>query len=144
MRNFTTEDFNGAGQYLIRMGPEEIDTQNTGKGEHTYRDAGYLSTIMFKVGYVVNNLEIGNGNQIACLIAMSDGMVSMYNYTSKHPEENDYEKTLWQGNRENNEPYDSKQKLVDWLNNQELSDEYRFATQEEVVRVVLYQRSKWK
>ena len=41
--------------------------------------------------------------------------------------------------------FNGKKILCDYLNNPEFcQQEYRFATQEEVVRVVLYQRSRWK
>ena len=144
MRNFKTEDFNGAGQYLIRMSPQEIYAKENNEHFRGYTDAGYLSTIMYKVGWLTNNYDIGNGQQIYALIAMSDGMIQISNYKEVNPSNsNNWDKNIWQS--DNIEDIDGgKRKMVDWLNNPELSCEYRFATQEEVVRVVLNQSSRWR
>jgi hypothetical protein len=139
MRNFTIEDFSGAGQYLIRMSPEEIHKRSIGEPFRGYSNTGYLSTIMYKVGWLVDNYKIGNGEQITALISMADGMIKTTNYTAKNAESNNYEKVIWQGSNGL-----GKQLLCDWLNNNQLSEEYRFATQEEVVRVVLYQKHRWR
>lgn len=139
MRNFTIEDFSGAGQYLLRMSREEIYAKENNKKFSGYSDVSYLSTIIRKVGYIINNEGIGDGEQIYTLTDMSDGLTKIGNFTSKEPKSNNYEKIIWQG-----ENGAGKQKLVDWLNNSELSQEHRFATQEEIVRVVLYQHSRWR
>jgi len=139
MRNFTIEDFSGAGQYLVRMSPEELHAKKNNKPFSGYSDTGYLSTIMKKVGYIINNYKIGDGNQIYTLTDMSDGFTMLGNFTARDAKINNYEQVIWQG-----EEGSGKQKLVNWLNNSELSDEYRFATQEEVVRVVMYQKSRWR
>jgi hypothetical protein len=139
MRNFKTEDFSGAGQYLLRMSPDEVHKKENNLPFSGYCDAGFLSTIVKKVGWITNNYEIGDGEQIYTLTDMSDGMTLLGNYTSKTPKDNNYEKVIWQG-----EDGAGKQKLVDWLNNPELSQEHRFATQEEIVRVVMYQSSRWR
>lgn len=139
MRNFKVEDFSGAGQYLLRMSPDEVHARNNNKPFGGYCDTGYLSTIIKKVGWITNNYNIGNGGQIYTLTDMSDGMTRIGNYTAKDPKTNNYEKIIWQG--ENSE---GLQLLCNYLNNPELSQEHRFATQEEVVRVVMYQSSRWR
>lgn len=139
MRNFTIEDFSGSGQYLLRMSPREIHCRDNNEQFEGYSNTGYLSTIIKKVGWITNNYGIGNGEQIYTLTDMSDGMTILGNYTHNNPQSNNWEKIIWQG-----ENGLGKQKLVDWLNNPELSQEHRFATQEEVVRVVLSQKSRWR
>lgn len=139
MRNFTTEDFSGAGQYLLIMSPEEIIARDNNESFLGYSSTSYLATIIKKVGYITNNDNIGDGTQIQTLTDMSDGWTAIGNYTAKDPKTNNYEKIIWQG-----ENGAGKQKLVDWLNNPELSQEHRFATQEEVIRVVAYQKSRWR
>lgn len=139
MRNFKVEDFNGAGQYLLRMSPDEIHKKEKNEPFLGYTDTGFLSTIVKKVGWIINNYGIGNGEQITTLTDMSDGMTIIGNFTNKNPQSNNYEKVIWQGSNG-----EGKQKLVDWLNNPELSQEHRFATQEEIVRVVMYQSSRWR
>lgn len=139
MRNFKTEDFSGAGQYLLRLSSAEIFAKENNKPFSNYSDTGYLSTIIKKVGYIINNENIGNGEQIYTLTNMSDGLTMIGNYTSKEPKTNNWERIIWQG-----ENGLGKQLLCNWLNNPELSQEYRFATQEEIVRVVLYQSSRWR
>jgi hypothetical protein len=105
-----------------------------------HKTVDYCCSNPFKEeGWIINNDNIGDGEQIYTLIDMSDGMTIIGNYTSKESKSNNYEKIIWQG-----ENGYGKQLLVDWLNNPELSQEYRFATQEEVVRVVLYQSSRWR
>lgn len=157
MRNFTPEDFEGAGQYLIRMSPEEIFARVDGKPFRGYSDAGYLSTITYKVGYMHDNFKIGNGNQITTLTSMSDGWTRICHYpNSKKAEQYEkegkvldfdkWEKVLWQTDEENKvdgEVLSGKQKFCDYLNNPE-TQEMRFATQEEIVRVVMYQKSRWR
>jgi len=70
---------------------------------------------------------------------MSDGRTIIGNYTSEIPKSNNYEKIIWQGKGDI-----GQQKLIDWLNNPKLSQEHRFATQSEIVRVVMYQSSRWR
>lgn len=139
MRNFTPEDFNGAGQYILRMSHDEIFARDNNKPFSGYSNTSYLSTLIKKVGYITNNYDIGNGEQICTLTDMSDGWTIFSNYTSKDPKSNNYEKVIWQGKNDY-----GKQLLCNWLNNPELCQEHRFATQEEIVRVVLYQKSRWR
>jgi hypothetical protein len=138
MRNFTTEDFNGAGQYLIRMCPAEIAAQNDPELTfYGYIRTSYLSTIMYKVGYITNIWGLGKDlSNVYTLVAMSDGNVRL-GYKDKKTKE----WVLFQGEEDG---VKGTQVLVDYLNNPELSQEYRFATQEEVVRVVMYQKSRWR
>lgn len=58
MRNFTAKDFDGAGQYLVRT------------TENYIKDTGFLSTIMYKVGYMHGRRRKG---QVTLLISMADG-----------------------------------------------------------------------
>jgi len=136
MRNFTTEDFSGSGQYLVRNDKER----------NTYCDAGFLSTIMKKVGYCLGQGTVGGvqENNVVTLVDMSDGKTSLgYVDTRKDPDHGKNPMTchtetwVWV-------QFDNKQVLCDYLNNPDLSQEYRFASQEEVVRVVMYQSSRWR
>jgi hypothetical protein len=139
MRNFKIDDFSGAGQYLLRMSPQEIIAKENNQTFHGYSNTGFLTTIVKKVSWIINNFNIGDGTQIYALTDMSDGMIIFSNYTSKEPKSNNHEKIIWQG-----EGKSGVQKMVDWLNNPELSQEHRFATQEEIVRIVMYQSSRWR
>lgn len=139
MRNFKPEDFSGAGQYLIRMSPDEIYKKENNLRFSGYCDTGFLSTVVKKVGYITNNYNLGDGSQISTLTDMSDGYTKLGNYTAKDPKTNNWEFIFWQGG--NNVGH---QLLCNWLNNPELSQEHRFATQEEIVRTVLYQSSRWR
>ena len=84
MRNFTTEDFSGAGQYLIRMSSDEIFCEKENKPFRGYSDAIHLSTILYKVGYIHNNFEIGSGEQLITLTAMSDGWTQFCHYPNSN------------------------------------------------------------
>lgn len=146
MRNFTTEDFSGCGQYLVRMSPQELQAKENGTAFSGYKTVSYLSTLMKKVGYCLGQgtTHYGQGN-IYTLVDMSDGLTKLgYFDTSKDP---NY--TPRGGGAANTDlwtwvPFDSVQALCDYLNSEYHSQECRFATQEEVVRVVLYQRSRWR
>lgn len=139
MRNFKVEDFDGAGQYLLRMSPKEVYAKENNERFLGYSNTSYLSTIVKKVGWIINNYNIGDGEQIYTLTDMSDGMTIIGNFTSADPQSNNWEKIIWQG-----EGKQGLQKLVNWLNNPVLSEEHRFATQEEIVRVVLSQQTRWR
>ncbi len=139
MRNFTTEDFNGSGQYIIRADKEA--------GQ--YVEPGFMSTILYKVGYClgqgcINPPDEGN---ITTLVSMSDGMTKLgyfntLNDPNWQPDMNpkgpaNTDKWIWV-------PFNSKQIFCNYLNNSDFSQEYRFATQEEVVKVIEYQKSRCK
>ncbi len=145
MRNFTIKDFEGAGQYLVRMSPPEIHCQKENKEFKGYVDTGYLSTIMYKIGYITNNFNIGNGNQLITLSSMADGWTRIGYYDEKEPDGSTKfdSKVFWQ--KDDDDRYGGKRKLIEYLNDEKLSSsEYRFATQEEVVRVVLSQNWRWR
>jgi hypothetical protein len=97
---FFKEDFEGSGQYVI------IDR------EPHYKDTSYMTTLLFKVCYGLNNA--------ALLVAMTDGMVM----------------------REFKDGGDSltknKRLLCDYLN----KEGYRPATHEELVRMALHQHHR--
>ncbi|HPJ66064.1 MAG TPA: hypothetical protein PK243_11125 [Flexilinea sp.] len=145
MRTFKTEDFSGAGQYLVRLCPKQKLQIERGEKPHlcsTY----FLSTIMYKVGYIVNNYNIGGtNNQIYTLTAMSDGLTRIGHFegtkddSGKSTPSDQWIKILWS---DTGDGIKGRRKLVDRLNHGE--SEYRFATQEEVVRVVMYQSSRWR
>jgi len=147
MRNFTTEDFAGAGQYLIRVKDGETDLR---KG--SYMDAGYMSTIMRKVGWITPNSRLfvdspKEGN-VYTLTDMSDGMTKCGYFDDREdPTRNDSPRTFTSESTECWKwvQFNGTQSLVDYLNNPDLcKQEVRFATQEEVVRVVLYQKARWR
>jgi len=125
MRNFTPEDFAGAGQYLIRNDKE------AGK----YTDAGFMSTVMYKVGYLMGGggLVDAELKNVPLLISMADG----WTRCGFHIKNTDSDK------RSIFVRWNSWQDLCDYLNTEE-SQEMRFATQEEVVRVVMYQKLRWR
>lgn len=132
MRNFKLRDFAGSGQYLVRQEPGVEFVTNT----------GYLSTIMFKVGYLYGST--GNG-QVRCLISMSDGFVQDGHFVTVPPRPpsttpSKY-KVLWQSSK----PLDVEegiQLFIKYLNEGET--EYRFATLEEVLRVVMHHTGRVK
>jgi len=127
MRNFTIEDFMGAGQYLVR----------NDKGPNEYTDTSFLTTIMKKVGYCLGHgcVDPPDGN-IMTLVDMSDGLTKLGYFDQRNdPTYNDNPRTIdsstwiWV-------PFSNKQVLCDYLNNPDLCrQEYRFATNEELVRV---------
>lgn len=111
-QDFELKDFEASGQYLVRSDSTQIE------------DDGYLSTIMYKVGYIHN--VGGSRNQHYCLISMSDGWVSNGEYSG-----------------DSFIPYDSKESFVRMINEREASQKLRMATKEEVLRVVNYQKNRW-
>lgn len=122
MNNFKVTDFEGAGQYIVRTADTHIV------------DTGFLSTVMFKVGYQHTSNLIQHGEyDNYCLIDMSDGW-TRDGYFEKNGSNNPSDWTY--------RAYVDIQSLVNWLN--ENKEPYRFATQEEVVRVVMRQVSRWR
>lgn len=133
---FKPEDFDGSGQYIIR---EPINKLST----NYISDSGYLSTIMMKVGYSVSNKKNYVGRSIYCLIDMSDGLVKEGYYTNTNTDKGkpiDVEKWIWNEFSGNNN-YEAKIKLCEYLNNNPFNQTFRFATNEELVRVVMHQRN---
>ena len=141
MRNFKVQDFEGSGQYLVRMGEDEIKKRKKGLIPGVESDS-YLCTITYKVGYITNNYKIGGTRgQITCLTAMSDGHVTLGHYITKRKDGTnigiaDWKKILWV----TDENSSNKQKFVDHLNDTDVNgaQEMRFATKEEIIRVVSY------
>lgn len=128
MKNFTIEDFSGSGQYLVKICPHQQKQREEGKGFHL-SNTGFLSTIMYKVGYMHGK---ENNPSSTCMIAMSDGWTTNgYFNTHNSKDIQDWEFIYWK----------TKQEFCDYLNNEPHGEEYRFATIEEVIRVVLYQRN---
>lgn len=122
MNNFKVEDFSGAGQYLVRT-----------SDKHVY-DTGFLSTVMYKIGYQHNKNLIQHGEYSNyCIIAMSDGW-TRDGYFEKNGSEDTKDWTY--------KAFVDKATLTQYLN--ECEESYRFATQEEVVRVVMCQSSRWR
>lgn len=126
---FSKGDFSGAGHYIVREPTTKINRPEIW-------DSGYLSTIMYKIGWN-NRPDI---EEKYCLIAMSDGMVThgyYSNTTNKDGESKPVDEWIWN-------PFISLEMLCDYLNNNPYKSTFRFATQEEVVRVILTQKNRYK
>lgn len=138
MRNFKPEDFDGSGQYIIR----------NDKPANNFINVGFMSTILYKVGYVHGNRSRDFAHAII-KVAMSDGWTQMGHYNKNgftgNPQQPDkWTYIPWTSSFDESSII-AKQKFCDYLNDSELCEkEYRFATHEEVMRVVLYQKSKCK
>ena len=141
MRNFKVEDLEGAGHYLVKVTDQCRERINNGKKPFIV-DTGYLSTVMYKVGYNHNNDNPDKG-QRACLISMSDGWVRDRHLTRDESKAvgGRYEHHVWETSKDRT--VEGMQLLIDHLNSDD-SEEMRFATQEEVVRVVMYQSHRWR
>lgn len=136
MRNFKIEDFEGCGQYIIRADREH------------YTDAGFMSTIMKKVGWLIGTSKAGRQEQRVCLIDMSDGLITDGYFINKDEKGNRIEDTqrwIWISFEKTEEDrFADKRTLINYLNNPNLSQEYRFATHEEVMHVILNQKHRTK
>jgi len=133
---FTPEDFDGVGQYILREPPSKLNTLYVA-------DTGYLSTIMMKVGYSNNTRRKNAKSNIYCLIYMSDGLVKEGYFTNTKTESGesiDSEKWIWNEFSGDN-GFEAKTRLCEYLNNNPYKETYRFATNEEVVRVIMHQRN---
>lgn len=132
MRNFTSEDFTGCGQYLVKIGPQEMAAREAGQTSYTVQDTGYLATMLYKVGWgVAYEKEDGSSCYYLALVSMTDGMV-----TNRYKPSASEDWTFITGSA----GITAFDVFADFLNTG--MEEYRFATQEEVVRVILYQTSK--
>jgi hypothetical protein len=132
---FTPEELN-AGDYIVR---EHINKLNN---PH-FVDAGYLSTMMMKIGWghASGRKEIVSPYY---LIDMSDGMIVAGVFSGITKSDNgsmNFDNAVWNP-FEAEKGRDAKQKLCDYLNNNPHGETFRRATQEEVVRVILYQKSR--
>lgn len=120
MRNFKEDDFDGAGQYIIR----------TSKGPNEVKSGGFLATTAFKIGYTHDS---SFGSNVYTLISMTDG----WTRDSFKDENGNWVKFAGDDNQS------AKQKLVHYLNSPELCpQEYRHATFDEMVRVILHTKSR--
>lgn len=128
MRNFTPKHFLGSGGCLIRMSKTELNCIKENKDFDGESKTSTLYCSLVKVGYCYSD----TANFRVCLIDMSDGHVVTGNV------DENYKKTLWESRINGAE---AKQLLCDYLND-ENTHEHRFATQEEVMRVILYQTAR--
>lgn len=132
MRNFETKDFTGCGQYLVR----------NRFAPNACKDTGYMETLMVKVGFTNSARALADsGRRPLCLVDMSDGLTRLgYFDTTADPEYKTNGKAntdLWVWH-----DFDDFPALCEYLNNPAHCEEYRFATHEEVMRVVLGQRGR--
>ena len=131
---FTPEDFEGAGHYIVREPGTKLE-------KATIDRTGYLSTIMYKVGY--SQCTRRDEKALYCLIAMSDGLVRegyFTNTVSESGESIHVDKWIWNKFAGENS-FEALTRLCEYLNNGPHKETYRMATVEEVVRVVLHQRN---
>ena|SRR5688572_1098795 len=140
MRNFNIEDFRGAGQYLIRA-----------DNDNFISNTGYLSTVLKKVGWITPNhhtfVDVPEKGNIYTLTDLSDGMTSCGYFDQRDDLESKKNPRIitsegiakWKWVQ-----FNGVQSLCDYLNNPDLSQEHRFATHEEIVRVALYQKHRCK
>ena len=136
MRDFKLKDFDGAGQYLIRMGPKELALNKDGKAFSGYNDTGYLTTITYKVGYLHRIKGFG---QCRTLASMADGWTQVSHFIKTIGGTTN--EIFW-ASPKGAPAKEGRQIFVNHLNEGE--SEYRFATQEEIVRVVMSQNWRWK
>lgn len=132
---FKPEDFDGGGQYIVRETPNKINTPHIA-------DSGYLSTIMMKVGYSHGTRRKNAKSSIYCLIDMSDGLVKegyFSNTKTESGESIDSDKWIWNEFAGDNS-FEAKNRMCEYLNNNPYKETYRFATNEELVRVVMRQQ----
>lgn len=131
---FKPEDFDGAGQYIVR---ESVNKTNSPDIYST----GYLSTVMKKIGYTLGTRRNNSPANIYCLIDMSDGCVKEGYFTGTKNEDGrdiDSEKWIW-NQFAGTTNHEAKTRLCEYLNNNPHGETYRFATAEEVMRVILHQ-----
>ncbi len=130
---FKPKDFEGSGQYIVK---ETTIKERTPMVERS----GYLSTVMFKIGYIKEAIP---KKHTCCLIYMSDGLIMTGYYSNTRTKEGEpiHDVSKWIRNDFSGEYADeAKEKLCEYLNNNPYGDTYRFATNEEVVRVIMHQR----
>lgn len=143
MRNFNLGNLY-PGSYILRMSPSEIHCREEGKPFSGYR-ADNLSSRIYKVGWCSNSDHIGNGKALTTLISMSDGMVVYCDYGPMKDENGEEiplarrKKTYWQVTDDTK----SLELLCNSLNHPQ-ANEYRFATQEELMLMFLNQTNNAK
>lgn len=131
---FKPEDFEGAGQYIVREGTNKLNSPHI-------QDTSYLSTVMMKVGYLSKYRE-GSSSSKYVLVDMSDGLITEGYFTNTRNEDGSGKAIyhwIWNdfGAESSNE---SKQNLCTFLNSNYYKETYRFATNEELIRVAAYQK----
>lgn len=134
---FTPKDFEGAGQYIVREGINKVN--------YPYiMDTGYLSTVLMKIGWTHGTRREHTHSNIYCLIDMSDGMVKEGYFTNTKTETGesiDSEQWIW-NTFSGTTNHEAKTRLCEYLNNNPYGETYRMATNEEVIRVVAYQKHR--
>ncbi len=142
MRNFTIKDISGGGQYLVAITPVQEAQIINGETPHV-RDTGFLSTIMFKIGYIHANTEFEDNR--TCLTAMSDGWTRMGHLITDDKDGNSLATKDWIFVPWDNSVKNNTKPFIEFLNNDtHCTREMRFATEEEVVRVIMYQKHRWR
>lgn len=135
---FTPEDFKGAGQYIVREGLQKDKHPNIS-------DTGYLSTVMYKIGYLQKFRE-GLPSSRYVLISVSDGLITEgYFSNTKNEDGSSADMSKWKWNDFGAETSDqSKQNLCDYLNENYYKETFRFATNEELIRVAAHHKYRTK
>ncbi len=134
---FKPEDFEGAGQYIVR--------EHTNKLEYSqFLDTGYLSTVTQKVGYSNYSRSFKNSESSRYfLIDITDGAVQTGYYITSDKNGVQLEVKDWEFvefSAKTSE--EAKYKLCEYLNNNPHGETFRFLTHEELVRISLNQ--KWR
>jgi hypothetical protein len=132
---FTPEDLDGAGQYIIK--------EHKNKLEYSYfKDTSSLQSNMYKIGYINNHrLKEDMSNQYL-IISMTDGWSMPGYHISIDEEGNKIEDSAkWEFiSFSGNDNIEAKQKICEFLNNNIYKSTYRFATNEELIRVAAQQK----
>jgi len=133
MRNFKISDFEGGGHYLVRTTKKYIE------------DNGFLSTITFKVGYMYK-IPGFLSQQVITLTSMSDGWTRIGNIILHDKHGNKLHQNDWGFNTWKNDDLGDKLGLAKFVLhlNSEHTQEMRFATKEEIIRVVSYSKTRYK
>lgn len=139
---FTPEDFEGAGQYIVREGYNKLKSPYI-------NDTGYLSTVIQKIGWT-NNIRPFEDKEATryMLIDMSDGLIFHGYFTNTRREDEPHRSKPveeWKWNEFSGKSNaEAKQKLCDYLNENPDGETFRFATNEELIRVAAYQKYRTK
>jgi hypothetical protein len=118
---FKVEDFIGSGQCIIKT-----------NDPHIIND-GYLSTIIYKIGYLFGE-DFENNNlrrAFPLLISIADGWTINGHYIKNNEGRTVFKKWM------------DKKDLVDFLNNNPYNEFYRPASKEEIIRVINYQGNRF-
>ena len=138
MRNFKLEDFETGNVYLVALCSDQLRQMSESKIP-TVEDDTKLSKTMYKLGFMVHYNQMTNTYyDVSCLINMNNGYTRYFNYentrdTTKPNEEIKWTKIIWSDSVVGET---GVEKVIRYLNNPVESSEYRFATKEEVLRVI--------